>query len=230
MSSIAESQQYRDGSYPRPRQRRRPGFLTAPFEGRVWRESVHLLVNLPVGVVSFCFAVVLLSFGLGTVLTFMGLPVLAAALVGCRSLGAMERARARATLDLDVAGPAPRTPSRPGLMARVGAVLKSGSGWRGVLYCLLMLPLGVLSFSVTLTMWVVGIGYGSYPLWQWVFPHYAHMPGLQLYSNNNHTVYLSSVPQIAGVCAAGLLVVFLAPWAVRGLAAVQRAMIRGLLH
>ncbi|MHA6760681.1 sensor domain-containing protein [Streptacidiphilus sp. PAMC 29251] len=56
-----------------------------------------------------------------------------------------------------------------------------------------------------------------------------NVPGLQLYENNGHTVYLSSVPQIAGVCAAGLLVMFLTPWAVRGLAAVQRAMVRGLL-
>ena len=240
MSSITESQQYRDEPYRAPHpdpytgqrrpQRRRPGFLTAPFEGRVWRESLHMLVNLPVGIVTFTYAVTMLAFGVGTVLTFVGLPVLAATLLGCRAFGAMERARARATLDLDVAGPAPVRPSRPGLMSWVGAVLKSGAGWRSFLYSLLMLPLGIVSFSVTLTMWAFGIGYASYPLWQWVFPHYTDTPGLQLYSNNGHTVYLSSVPQIAGVCAAGLLVMFLAPWAVRGLAGVQRAMVRGLLH
>ena len=248
MSSIAESQQDWDEPYqrtqapgrPRPSQRR-PGFLTAPFEGRVWRESLHLLVNLPVGIVGFTFAVTLLSFGLGTVLTFIGLPVLAFTLLGCRGLGATERARARATLDLDLdpdqdLDPAPgtrraplRPSSRPGPTGWIASVLKSGAAWRSVLYSLLMLPFGVLSFSVTLTLWVAGIGYGSYPLWQWVFPYYVNVPGLQLYTDNGHTVYLSSVPQIAGVCAAGLLVLFLTPWAVRGLAAVQRAMVRGLL-
>ncbi len=239
MSSIAESRQYQDEPYPAPypqaahpelRRGRRPGFLTAPFEGRVWRESLHMLVNLPVGIVAFTYAVTMLTLGVGTVMTFVGLPVLAAALLGCRAFGAMERGRARATLDLDVAGPAPRQPSRPGLMAWIRAVLTSGAGWRSLLYSLLMLPLGIVSFSVTLTLWAAGIGYASYPLWQWVFPHYADMPGLQLYSDNDHTVYLSSVPQIAGVCAAGLVLMFLAPWAVRGLAGIQRAMVRGLLR
>ena len=255
MSSIAESQQDWDEPYqrtqapgrPRPSQRR-PGFLTAPFEGRVWRESLHLLLNFPIGLVGFAYAVILLSFGFGTVLTFIGLPVLAVALLGCQGLGAMERARARATLDLDLrrgqdawgqdawgqdeygTRSASRRPSRPGLMGWIRSVLTSGAAWRSVLYSLLMLPFGVLSFSVTLTLWVAGIGYGSYPLWQWVFPHYVNVPGLQLYSDNGHTVYLSSVPQIAGVCAAGLVVLFLAPWAVRGLASVQRAMVRGLLR
>ena len=245
MTSMAESREYReygDETYPQDQARRapqarqrRPGFLAAPFEGRVWRESLHLLVNLPVGIVGFAFAVPMLVLGLGTALTFIGLPVLAAAVLGCRGLGAMERARARATLGLGrsgagaKSGPAPLRPARPGFMAWIGAALKSGASWRSVLYCVLMLPFGVLSFSLTLILWTFGIGYASYPLWQWVFPTYANMPGLQLYQNNGHTVYLSSVPQIAGVCAAGLLVMFLAPWVVRGLAGVQRAMVRSLL-
>ncbi|MFC1409231.1 sensor domain-containing protein [Streptacidiphilus sp. N1-12] len=230
-NSMAESHRYQDEPYrgDLEQRTRRPGFLTAPFEGRVWRESLHMLVNLPVGILTFTYAVTMFSLGTATVLTFVGLPILAAAVLGCRAFGAMERARARVTLDLDVAAPAPRRPSAPGLMAWIGATLKSGAGWRSFLYSLLMLPMGVLSFSVTAIMWIVGIGYGSYPLWQWVFPHYAHMQGLQLYENNGHTVYLSSVPQIAATCAAGLLVLFLTPWAVRGLAAVQRAMVRGLL-
>jgi hypothetical protein len=232
ISSTAEHRQYRDQPYraqPDGTGGPRPGFLTAPFEKRVWRESLHLLVNLPVGIAGFTFAVTMTTLGVGTVLTFVGLPVLAAAVLGCRAIGAMERSRARATLDLDVAAPGPRQPSRSGLSAWLKATLASGAGWRSVLYSVLMLPMGILSFTVTLTMWTFGIGYGSYPLWQWVFPRYTDMPGLQLYQNGGHTVYLSSVPQIAGVCAAGLLVLFLTPWAVRGLAAVQRGMVRGLL-
>ncbi|MFC1420948.1 sensor domain-containing protein [Streptacidiphilus cavernicola] len=241
MTSIAESREYREygdapyggETYRRQPSRRRPGFMTAPFEGRVWRESLHMLVNLPVGIVTFTFAVPMLVLGLGTVLTFIGLPVLAAAVLGCLGFGAMERGRARATLDLDLRGRPGRRPSgdtdRHGLMAWAKAALGSGAGWRSVLYSVLMLPFGVLSFSLTLTLWITGIGYASYPLWQWVFPTYVNVPGLQLYENDGHTVYLSSVPQIAGVCAAGLLVMFLTPWVVRGLAAVQRSMVRGLL-
>ena len=228
MSIMAERQQYQDRPY-RDGSAARPGFMTAPFEKRVWRESLHLLVNLPVGIVAFSYAITMVAFGVGSVLTFVGLPVLAATVLGCRAFGAMERSRARSTLDLDVPAPVFPEQSRPGLMAWIAATLKSGAGWRSVLYSLLMLPMGVVSFSVALTMWTVGIGYGSYPLWQWVYPAFFNRPGMEIYDNNGHTAYLSSVPQIAGACAAGLLVMFLAPWTVRGLAAVQRAMVRGLL-
>jgi hypothetical protein len=229
MSSAMESNAQSSESGRRPADAPRSEFLAAPFTRRTWSESLHLLVNLPVGIITFGFTVPMLSVGLGTVLTFVGLPLLAAAVTACRAFGSMERARAAATLDLKVAAPAPLRPVRPGLMAWIRAVLTSGSGWRSVLYALLMLPFGVLSFTVTAVLWSVGISYGSYPLWQWVFPHYVHTPGLQLYSNNGHTVYLSSVPAIAGVCAAGLLVLFTAPWVVRGLANVQRLLVRGLL-
>ncbi|MHA6760680.1 sensor domain-containing protein [Streptacidiphilus sp. PAMC 29251] len=172
MSSMADSQQYRDVTYKDTARQRpqRPGFMTAPFEGLVWRESLHMLVNLPVGIVTFTYAVAMLSLGTATVLTFVGLPILAAALLGCRAFGAVERARARATLGLDVAAPERRRRTRPGLTGWIAATLKSGPGWRSALYSLLMLPMGVLSFSVTAIMWIFGIGYGSYPLWQWVFP------------------------------------------------------------
>jgi len=208
---------------------RRPGFLGAPFSARTWRESLHLVVNLPVAVVTFSYAIAMLTAGVTLALTFLGMPVLAAALVGCRSFAAGERARARTTLGLQVTAPVLPRPARPGLMAWIGTTLKDGAGWRAALYSVLMLPLGVLSSVVTLVLWALGIGYASYPLWQWVFPTYTNMPGLQLYSDGHHTVYLSSVPQIAGMCLAGLLVLFITPWVVRGLANVQRMMVRGLL-
>ena len=207
-----------------------PGFLSAPFSARTWRESLHLVVNLPVAVLTFSYAVTMFAAGVSLVVTFLGMPVLAALVTGCRAFATLERARTRVMLQVDVPPPAPLRPARPGLMARIGAALKSGAGWRSVLYSVLLLPFAVLSFSLTVTLWAFGIGYASYPLWQWVFPHYTHTPGLQLYSNNGHTVYLSSVPQIAGVCAAGLLVVFITPWVVHGLATIQRAMARGLLN
>lgn len=207
-----------------------PGFLSAPFSARTWRESLHLVVNLPVAVLTFSYAVTMFAAGAGLVVTFLGMPILAALVVGCRGFAALERARTRVMLQLEVEPPAPLRAARPGLMAWIGAALKSGAGWRSVLYSVLMLPFAVLSFSLTVTLWAFGIGYGSYPLWQWVFPHYTHTPGLQLFTHNGHTVYLSSVPQIAGVCAAGLLVLFITPWVVHGLANTQRAMARGLLN
>ena len=206
-----------------------PGFLAAPFSGRTWRESLQLVLNLPIGVVGFSFVVTMFTLGVGTVVTFLGLPVLAATLAGSRGLAAVERRTAGSLLGLETTAPAPLQRPRPGLLAWVGAEFKNGAGWRGALYNVLMLPFGVLSFSLTVTLWAVALETASYPLWQWVFPTYAHRPGIQLYENNNVTHYVSSVPEMAGFCGIGLVLLFVTPWVVRGLANTQRAMVRGLL-
>ena len=55
----------------------------------------------------------MVSLGAGLLVTFLGIPVLAAALAGCRGFGALERARARGLLGLDVADPEPLRTQRP---------------------------------------------------------------------------------------------------------------------
>ena len=206
-----------------------PSFLAAPFSGRTWRETLQGLLNLPVGVFTFSYVTIMISFGAATALTFLGLPVLAVAMVSCRGFAAMERARAAALLGVRVPAPERLRPRRPGVSAWIRAALADKAGWRGALYSLLLLPVGIVSFTVTVTLWSVALPCASYPLWQWVLPRYGHEPGIELYENNGHTHYLSTVPEIAGVCALGLVLVFLTPQVLRGLAGVQRAMVRGLL-
>ncbi|WP_161789692.1 sensor domain-containing protein [Phaeacidiphilus oryzae] len=203
---------------------RRTGFLTAPFSGRTWRETLQLLVNLPVGIATFCWAVIMVTAGAGLVITFMGLPILALACVGARGFAAMERARARALLRVDAAGRAPLR-RQSGWIA---TQLRDGGGWRALLYSVLLLPLGVVSFTVALTFWTVGLTMALYPLYEWVFPRYVGWPGMQVFQDAHRTIYLDSVPEIAGVCAVGVVLVFVTPWIVRGLANLQRAMVRGL--
>jgi hypothetical protein len=128
-----------------------------------------------------------------------------------------------------VTGPARPRPGRPGLMGWVSASLKDGAGWRAALYSVLLLPFGVLSFALAVTLWAVAIGCASYPLWQWVFPTYVHRPGIQLYQAHHVTHYVSGAPEIAGVCVLGAVLLLVTAQVVRGLAQVQRAMVRGLL-
>ncbi|XHM96037.1 sensor histidine kinase [Peterkaempfera sp. SMS 1(5)a] len=212
--------------------RRGPGLLGAPFAARTWKEFLHLVLDLPIAVASFTYVVVMLSLGVGLAVTFMGIPVLAAGVAGARGWGAMERARAAALLDVRMGRPSPLQPARPGLMGWLGAVLRDGVGWRSALYCLLMLPWGVFGFTVSVVLWTYGWAMLSYPAWQWVLPAFAGQPGLQIYGDGpggRPEIYLDSVPEVAGVCAVGVVLVFATPWVIHGLANVNRLMVRGLL-
>ncbi|MFD7967941.1 sensor histidine kinase [Streptomyces clavifer] len=206
-----------------------PAVLRAPLEARTYRELAYLLLSLPISVVLFSFAITMTSLGLGMLITFLGIPILAAGLVMCRGFGAMERGRARGLLKLDVADPEPLRGRTGGLMSWVGAVLKSGASWRHLLYAVLHLPWALFAFVVALTFWSYGWAAFTYPLWHWVFPAYVGIDGIQLYGDRTHQVYLDSPFELAVTGGVGLALVLVTPWIIRGLASVDRLMVAGLL-
>ncbi|PYC62592.1 histidine kinase, partial [Streptomyces tateyamensis] len=126
------------------------------YGAQMWREVRHHLMSLPFGIAAFVFTVTVLSVGTALSVTVIGLPLLALGLRGCRALGAVARRRARADLGARLEEPDPLVASRPGTAGRVIAALTSGLNWRSALYCVLLLPWGVLSFTVTLAFLVVG--------------------------------------------------------------------------
>ncbi|MFF0010721.1 sensor histidine kinase [Streptomyces sp. NPDC005374] len=211
------------------RRHRVPAGLRAPFEGRTWREFGYVLLSLPISIVLFTYAVTMVSLGAGLLVTFLGIPVLAAGLAGCRGFGAMERARARGLLGLEVADPEPLRMRKSGFMGWMGAVLKSGVSWRALLYSVLHLPWAVFSFVVAVNFWVYGWALLTYPLWFWLFPAYAGQDGLELYGDQTHHVYLDNPFEIIVTALVGLLFTLATPWIVRALTMVDRVMVHGLL-
>ncbi|MGW5124321.1 sensor histidine kinase [Streptomyces sp. NPDC004069] len=206
-----------------------PAGLRAPFEARSWREFGYVLLNLPIGIMLFTYAVTMVSLSAGLLVTFLGVPVLAAALAGCRLFGVLERARARRLLGLEVAEPQPLRAKRRGLMAWTGALLKSGTSWRALLYAVLHFPWAVFSFSVSLVFWTLGWSLLTYPLWFWVFPMWAGQGGIQLYGDGQHGIYLDNPFEITVTALVGLLFTLATPWIVRALTMVDRVLVYGLL-
>ncbi|MEU9999568.1 sensor domain-containing protein [Streptomyces sp. NPDC050848] len=208
---------------------RLPAAIRAPFEGRTWREFGYLVLGLPLSCVYFSLSVALVAAGAGLLVTFLGIPVLAGALALCRGFGAVERARARGLLGLDVAPPEPARGRTGGPMSWMGATLKSGASWRHLLYALLHMPWAIFAFTVSVALWAWGWALFTYPLWQWVFPMYAGQDGIQLYGDRTHAFYLDSPFEIAVTSVVGMLFVLAGPWVIRALASVDRLMVSGLL-
>ncbi|MEV8065632.1 sensor domain-containing protein [Streptomyces sp. NPDC085995] len=206
-----------------------PAGLRAPFEGRSWRELAYVLLSLPMGILLFVYAVTMASLGAGLLVTFLGIPVLAGALAGCRLLGVVERARARGLLGLDVGEPEPLRAKGRGVLAWTGAVLRSGASWRALLYALVQFPWAVFSFVVAVVFWTVGWSFLTYPLWFWVFPMWAGQGGVQLYGDEHHSVYLDNPFEITVTALVGLLLTLATPWIVRALTTVDRVLVHGLL-
>jgi signal transduction histidine kinase len=140
------------------------------FDPPMWREVVYLLSNLPVGVLGSSLTVALISAGIGTLFTIVGIWLLAGALFALRGGAAAERARARALLGEAPAEPLAVRARKRGPVHQALAVLGDGPAWRSALYFVVMLPWGILSFTLTLVSLVA-----MFPLLPWVASGLSHV-------------------------------------------------------
>ncbi|HSA50071.1 MAG TPA: sensor domain-containing protein [Yinghuangia sp.] len=211
----------------------RPGFWRAPISARTWGETIHLTLNFVVGLVGFIYVVVLIALGIGlTPLCLIGLPLLAGVLLSCRGWGAMERGRARLLMDEVVRAPAPFRQKTPGFTGWVKSGCADGTGWRGALYLFLLLPWGIFTFTIAIALWSATLVTLTYPATQPLFRS-ADQPGALLSGDGpklgGDDVYLTGPGWVALTFLVGVVLMFLTPQIIRGVAAVDRAMVRALL-
>ncbi|WP_059012787.1 sensor histidine kinase [Streptomyces specialis] len=137
----------------------------APLGPQTWRECGYLLSSWPLDLIAFCYVVTWIYVGVLLSVTVIGLPVLAAGLLGCRRFGAWERSRARALLrlDIDEPSPLPGAGRGNGFFGWVWAGLKDPVGWRTALFFVVRLP------WPTLTCWVTFVSlFVAWPALPWL--------------------------------------------------------------
>ncbi|WP_093836580.1 sensor domain-containing protein [Streptomyces aidingensis] len=195
---------------------------------RTLREGLYALLNLPMALFAFCFAVTALSTSVGLLITFVGLPLLCLTLVSLRAFGYVERTRAQWLLGLPVPGPRPLlAKGRRGLMEWMSAVLRSGECWRSTGYALFHLPWAVVSFSLVVSLWSAAWSALLYPLYFWLMDR-SDRAGIHLDGHGGGLVW-DTLAEALLVSLVGLLLLYLSGWLIRGLAMVDRLMVGGLL-
>ena len=142
------------------------GFFGVVAEPRSYLNIVYLLLAFPLGTFYFVFLVTGLSLGFGLIITLVGIPILLLVLSGSWVLCRFERQVAITLLDEDI----PLSVSRPasgGLWSRVKALLKDRVTWTGVIYLFLKFPLGIVTFTIAVTLIAVTVGFLAAPTYMW---------------------------------------------------------------
>jgi len=137
------------------------------LDARTYGRILYLLLALPLGVAEFSFLVTAISFGFGTAVTLIGIPVLVGSVYAWRWLAELERRLIRALVGTEIPSPYRPDPVGGRWWRRLTARLADPATWKDLAFLLLQLPLGILSFTVTVAVLAVGLGTLAAPAYYW---------------------------------------------------------------
>lgn len=139
-------------------------FLSVASDPGAWGAMLYLLLSVVTGIVYFTWTFSGISLSLAMVLLVIGLPFATLFLLSVRSIGLVEGRIIEALLGT-------RMPRRPvftargqGLWEQVKAVFSDGRTWLTALYMICMLPLGVLYFTVFISLLSLSISFIAAPI------------------------------------------------------------------
>jgi hypothetical protein len=144
-----------------------PGFLSRYF-GVVAKEEtylnlIYLLLAFPLSVVYFVFLVTGLSLGFGTLIIWIGIPILLAMFAASWGLAMFERTLAMLLLREDIPPmareeDASKKDATQSAWERVKAHLRNRVTWTSLLYLFLKFPVATTFFVLTVTVLALAVG------------------------------------------------------------------------
>ena len=199
--------------------------LAAPLQPRTWTATVYLLLAMFVGLTWHVVLAVGLTLGVGLVIVWVGVFVLALTVLAWRGGAWLERRWVRLMLGVQIAEPYRPLPAGS-LWQRARVLAGDPATWKDLAYLVLLFPLGLVWFVVTVTLWGMGIFMLLAPVWYWILPH---GEAALFVTDDRSYLALDSLPValLASVLGAGVCVA--AAWAVRAMAAVHGAVAQALL-
>ncbi|WP_426564892.1 sensor histidine kinase [Angustibacter sp. McL0619] len=187
---------------------------------KTWLALAYVTLGLPVGIITFTVVLVGLSLGIGLLPLFgTGVVILVATVYTAHGLASFERGRANLFLGVDLPKRPRLTPQDTNAARRAWALISSRGAWKEIAYCLLMLPVGTVFYSLAVAVWAIGLAGVLLPAY-----------GFALYGGQVVT-WLHWTPwlEVLAGFGIGLLALQLAPVLTKALADAELALVRTLL-
>ncbi|MBV8146795.1 MAG: sensor domain-containing protein [Gammaproteobacteria bacterium] len=138
-------------------------FFAVFMDVRAYTSLFYMLLTLATGIVYFTFVVTGLALSAGFAVLVIGIPFFLA-FIGIARVIALGEGR---LLEATTGERMPRRPVHPGppggWLRRIGDMMKDVRTWTTLLYLLLMLPLGIIYFTVAVTVLAVGLAFTATP-------------------------------------------------------------------
>jgi hypothetical protein len=144
---------------------------------RAWGALLYLIFAMGTGIIYFTWAVTGLSISLGLLVLIIGIPLFALFLLSVRGIALAEGRLIEALVGV-------RMPRRPlfsrkdiGWWQKVKNLFAERQTWTAIVYMLLQMPLGILYFTVIVTLIASAVWLIGRPVWELTFGLPAYVIG-----------------------------------------------------
>jgi uncharacterized membrane protein len=206
-------------------------FFGVYLDPRAYTSLFYMLLSLATGIVYFTFVVAGLSLSIGCAILIIGIPLFLAFIGVARVLSLGEGRLLEAVTGERM----PRRPVHPGPIGswwtRIGEMLKDVRTWTTLLYLLVMLPLGIIYFTIAVTGLALGLRLTLAPLVYLVHTH-GWIPSEVLYMvqiNEHHWGIPHSLIAALIHMVIGVLLLTLLMHAARGITRAHARFAKALL-
>jgi signal transduction histidine kinase len=147
-----------------------PGLVQRLFR-RLAGDTLYIMVGFPLSLISLVLCVTGFALGVGTLIIWIGLPILVGVLLLARGFAVLERARLAPVLGrrLPHAG-YKRAPADAGMMRRLLTPITDGQSWLDLLHGILRLIPSTIGLAFAVAWWAGALGGLTAPLWDWSIP------------------------------------------------------------
>lgn len=149
---------------PPPRHSWLGRFFGVAADPRSYGALFYMLLSLATGIFYFTWVVVGASLSVGLLVLIIGIPLLMLFLASTRLLSLVEGRIVESLLGERMPRRPPYTQRDTPWLARIGEMFTDARTWSTMLYCLIMLPLGIAYFSVAVFLLSMGLGMAIAPL------------------------------------------------------------------
>ncbi len=138
-------------------------FLGVYADPLTWGAAFFVLISFVTGIIYFTWAVTGLALSISFLILIIGLPFALLFLLSVRGLAVIEARLVESALGIRIAPAA--VLGKPGLkwLERLKVLVTDRSTWSSLLYLVLQLPLGVIYFTVTVSLVALALGLMSAP-------------------------------------------------------------------
>ena len=176
-------------------------FFGVVADPQAWGALLYMLISLLTGILYFTWAVTGLSLSVGLIVLIIGLPFMLLFLLSVRGIALVEGRIVEALLGVRMPRRSIFVDKNKNFWNRLKDLVFSWSVWKSLLYMLLMLPLGIIYFTVFVTLISIGLALVATPVAQLFFS----FPLIAV----NSVRYFAPIWQMPFWAAVGVLVLLL---------------------